>query len=277
MHYFLYGLKVLFSSGYRRFILIPLVANCILFVVMAISLFSLLPNSIQFLLEWIPSWLPFVEWLFYGLAGVMFLVMYALSFTAITNIFAAPFNGLLAEKIQRQAGMKLPEVPLGKLISRTLMREFKKLAYFIGMGTLVAIALFILSFIPLINLAVPVLAFVWMAWCLAVQYLDYAADNNQQDFKQLRGGAKKPYFSTFGFGGIVAGLMMVPIVNIFIMPAAVAGATLLWLKKIHEPDADFSEQDLYAKLEDPAEDSNDHSNESANESADKETKALENQ
>jgi len=252
MHYFLYGLKVLLSSGYRRFILIPLAANFLLFIFMAVALFSLLPETLKFLMTWIPSWLPFIEWVFYGISGILFLLMYAMSFTVITNIFAAPFNGLLAEKIQRQAGLNIPEISISAVITRTVAREFKKLFYFITRGTLVALCLFALTFIPFVNLMVPVLAFIWMAWCLSIQYLDYAADNNQQDFKQLRKDAKKPYFSTFGFGGIVAFLMMVPFVNIFIMPAAVAGATLLWLKKIHKEDADFNEQDLFAKLESAA-------------------------
>lgn len=254
MHYFLYGLKVLLSSGYRRFILIPLAANFLLFIFMAVSLFSLLPETLQFLMTWIPSWLPFIEWVFYGISGMLFLIMYAMSFTVITNIFAAPFNGLLAEKIQRQAGLQIPETSIVSVITRTVAREFIKLLYFIVMGTIVAILLFVLSFIPIVNFLVPVLAFIWMAWCLAIQYLDYAADNNQQEFKQLRIDAKKPYFSTFGFGSIVAFLMMVPFVNIFIMPAAVAGATLLWIQKIYEADASFNAQDAYAKLEALAED-----------------------
>lgn len=253
MHYFLYGLKVLFSSGYRRFILIPLAANFLLFIFMAITLFGLLPDTLQFLMTWIPSWLPFIEWVFYGISGILFLLMYAMSFTVITNIFAAPFNGLLAEKIQRQAGLEIPETPITLVITRTVAREFKKLFYFITRGTLVALCLFALTFIPLLNLMVPVLAFIWMAWCLSVQYLDYAADNCQQDFKQLRKEAKKPFISTFGFGGIVAFLMMIPLVNIFIMPAAVAGATLLWIQKIYAADADFNAQDAYAKLEELAE------------------------
>jgi CysZ protein len=254
MHYFLYGLKVLLSSGYRRFILIPLAANCLLFIFMAVALFSLLPDTLQFLMTWIPSWLPFIEWVFYGISGMLFLIMYAMSFTVITNIFAAPFNGLLAEKIQRQAGLDIPEVPLTLVITRTVGREFKKLFYFITRGTLVAVCLFGLTFIPLVNLMVPILGFIWMAWCLSVQYLDYAADNCQQDFKQLRKDAKKPFISTFGFGSIVALLMMVPFVNIFIMPAAVAGATLLWIQKVYVADADFNAQDAYAKLEALAED-----------------------
>jgi CysZ protein len=65
MHFFLLGLKVLLSSGYRKFILIPLVANAILFVVIAVSMFSFLPDSVQCLISWIPDWLPFIEFFIY--------------------------------------------------------------------------------------------------------------------------------------------------------------------------------------------------------------------
>ena len=245
MHYFLIGLRVLLSSGYRKFILIPLVANAILFVVMAVSLFSLLPSSVQFLMDWVPSWLPFVEWILYTIFGLVFLLGYAMSFTFITNVFAAPFNGLLAEKIQKESGLNIPEESIGSMIIRTLGRELKKVIYFIVYGIAVMIGLFILSLIPLINLLVPVLAFMWAAWCLSIQYLDYAADNCQQDFRELRKQAKKPWFSVFGFGGLISLLMIVPVVNIFVMPAAVAGGTLLWLRKIHEPNIEINLKDVF--------------------------------
>lgn len=245
MHFFMFGLKVLFSSGYRKFILIPLVANAILFIVTAISLFSLLPSSLQWFIGIIPDWLPFMEWIIYSVAGVLFLLVYGMSFSVITNIFAAPFNGFLAEKIQRDAGLNIPEESISSVIVRTLAREMRKLLYFIGYGILVSFLLFLLTFIPFVNLLVPVLGFIWMCWCLAIQYLDYSADNNQQSFTQLRKEAKKPWISTFGFGGIIALLLMVPIVNIFVMPAAVAGGTLLWLKKIHKADADFNIEGIF--------------------------------
>ena len=249
MHFFLLGLKVLLSSGYRKFILIPLIANGILFVVFAMMLFSLLPSSLQWLISWIPDWLSYMEWFIYSVAGVLFLLIYGMSFSVITNIFAAPFNGLLAEKIQREAGLKLPEESISSVIVRTLARELRKLVYFVGYGIIVGVCLFFLAMVPFVQLIVPVLALTWMFWCLAIQYLDYAADNNQQSFDQLRKDAKKPFISTFGFGGIVAGLLMVPIVNIFVMPAAVAGGTLLWIKKIHKSETDFDIEEVFEEPE----------------------------
>jgi CysZ protein len=37
----------------------------------------------------------------------------------------------------------------------------------------------------------------------------------------------------WGFGGLVMLCTMIPVVNFFVMPAAVAGATLIWVRENH--------------------------------------------
>ncbi len=253
MQYIVQGLQVLIQPGYRRFILIPLMANLLLFVALTIFMVGLFNDSVGWMLSFVPDWLiswapsffDFLDVLVFVLTSILFLVMYGFSFSAISNIFAAPFNGLLAEKIQREAGLDLPEISISQMIVRTLSREVKKLIYFIWYGIWVALFLFILSYIPLFNLFVPFLAFLWGAWCLSIQYMDYAADSHGQTFVGLRKEAKKPLLDTMGFGSLVTGLLMVPVVNIFVMPVAVAGGTLLWLKKIHVMEADFNIEDVF--------------------------------
>jgi len=234
MHHLLQGLKVLSNQGYRRFIFIPLLANLVFFILLTTFMFGVFSDSVLWVTDWLPSWMNFMGWFIWFILGSVFFIVYGFSFSIITNIFAAPFNGMLAEKIQRDMGVDLPEgESLGSLITRTLVRELSKLMYFIWYGIWVTLGLVVLAWIPLLNLLVPVLAFAWGAWCLAIQYLDYAADNNQQTFKELRGDAKKSMFNTLTFGGCITLLMMVPVVNIFVMPVAVAGATYMWLADIH--------------------------------------------
>ena len=38
----------------------------------------------------------------------------------------------------------------------------------------------------------------------------------------------------FGFGGLVALYTAIPVVNFFVVPAAVVGATLLWCEELNE-------------------------------------------
>ncbi|GAA6133244.1 sulfate transporter CysZ [Oceaniserpentilla sp. 4NH20-0058] len=234
MHHLLSAIKILIQPEYRKYILIPLMVNLILFGVLTSVLVVLFSDIMSTLLDYVPSWLHFMAWMIWFVFGLGILIVYGLSFTFITNLVAAPFNGLLAEKIQRDQGIMLPDgESIFGIITRTLWREIIKISYFVAYGLLVMVILGLISFIPIINLAVPVLAFAWSSWCIAIQYLDYGADNYQQEFPNLRKYAIKPTLHTFSFGGSVSLLTMVPIVNIFVMPVAVAAGTQLWIKDIH--------------------------------------------
>jgi CysZ protein len=142
---------------------------------------------------------------------------------------ASPFNGLLSEAVEAKvAGDVIPDEPIGQQISRTLQRELKKLGYFIPRY----LGLLIISFIPMVNIISPVLWFVFGAWVLTLQFLDYALDNNGHSFTDLHKALKLQPLTTLGFGFIVAVGFMIPVVNLFVMPAAVCGATLYWSEQI---------------------------------------------
>ena len=152
---------------------------------------------------------------------------------SLTNIIGAPFYGLLAEKVeQRLYNILIPEESLNHMIIRTLKREMVKLWYFISRGIVVSIGLFVLAFIPVLNLLTPLLAFIWTAWVLALQYADYPADNHQISFVQLRQRLKQQKYTTLGFGSTVMLGSLVPVVNIVIMPVAVAGGAVFWVKEL---------------------------------------------
>ncbi len=141
----------------------------------------------------------------------------------------------MAEKIEeRISGQKVPAESILSMVFRTLRREMIKLFYFITRGILVFIGLFLLSFIPLINLLVPLLALLWGTWVMTLQYIDYPADNNQLPFTSLRNRLKAQRYSSVGFGGTIMFCSMIPIVNIFIMPIAVAGGTLFWINELQQ-------------------------------------------
>lgn len=67
---------------------------------------------------------------------------------------------------------------------------------------------------------------------MAIQYVDYAADNHQTDFAVLRKMLRKRRYSSIGFGGAVMACSIVPFFNIIAMPAAVIGGTLFWVNEI---------------------------------------------
>lgn len=232
--YLIRGAKLLLAPGYKRFILIPILSNIILFALTISLLIGYVSGLMESYLSWLPDWewLQIVHTFIWLIFGVLVAFLYSLTFTAITNLIAAPFNGFLSEKIQQAKTLKpLPPESIGSIIKRTIAREFQKLLYFAGIGICIYFGLLILGFIPLLNLLAPVIAISWACWVLALQYVDYAADNNQREFKQLRMWCGEKRMPTLVFGATVFVCTLIPIVNILVMSAAVAGGTLYWLEE----------------------------------------------
>lgn len=233
VHYFLAGAGLIVKPGYRRFILIPLLINLVIFVVVTAALFSYFQDFFALALEWSPSWLDWFTWLLWPLVAFVFLVVYGYSFNIITNFLAAPFFGLLAEKIETDlTGIAPPNEPWGQLIPRTLQREAVKLWYFISRGSLILLLFIALFFIPGANLLGVLIGAIWSCWCMAVQYADYPADNHQLSFRELRRRLNKQPLTSYSYGGIILLGSMMPVLNIFVTPIAVAGATLYWVKEV---------------------------------------------
>ena len=139
------------------------------------------------------------------------------------------------EKIEESIyGQSVPAESISHMIFRTFRRELVKLFYFISRGFLVLVGLFFLSFIPLLNFFVPIIAILWGAWVMTLQYIDYPADNHHLSFTALRHQLKSQRFSTTGFGGTIMVCSMIPFINILILPIAVAGGTLFWINELRQ-------------------------------------------
>lgn len=234
--YFFAGVRMLLRPELRQYILIPLLVNVVIFVALttlAIQYFDSFTN-----VDWhLPEWLDFLEktlkWVAWFLLVVILIIGYGYTFNILTNIIAAPFYGLLAQKTEALlTGEPVDDEPWLKMIPRTVLRELKKLFYFLTRGIFILLLMVLLGTIPLLNLMVPVVGTLWSAWCMAIQYVDYAADNHQSDFRRLRKKLRRQKYSSIGFGGTVMGCSMIPIVNIVVMPAAVVGGTLYWTREL---------------------------------------------
>jgi CysZ protein len=104
--YFMQGAGLLMQSGMKRFVLVPLLANVVVFFIVT----GLLIHYFSSVTDWFNQSLSMWSWLGYfaafiaaalsGIAFVLMLLIYGYSFNLITNIIAAPFYGLLAEKLE---------------------------------------------------------------------------------------------------------------------------------------------------------------------------------
>nr|WP_324258327.1 sulfate transporter CysZ [Cellvibrio fontiphilus] len=235
LDYFVEGGKLIVKPGFRRFILIPLLINVIIFVAITAALFNAFGDFFNQILAWSPDWLDWLAWLLWPLVAFIFLVVYGYSFNLITNFIAAPFFGLLAEKVETHlTGNTPPEEAWSLLIPRTLQRELVKLWYFVSRGLLVLILLGFCLFIPGLNLVAAIVAALWGCWSMVVQYADYPADNHQLGFRELRRRLNSQPLTSYTYGAIILLGSMVPVLNIVVTPIAVAGATIYWVREVRQ-------------------------------------------
>lgn len=230
------GVQLVNTSGIRRFVVVPLLINIAVF-----GVFGWLAYA------WFNSWLggfTLLQWasdvpvlgtvlgFFRGLIVSAVFAVLVFLIALFSNLFAAPFNGLLAERVEAHlTGQLAPDTPMMALIKslpRTIGSEIRKLIYL----ALMLLGIGLLHFIPVINIVAPFLLMTFGAWMFAIEYWDYPMGNHGAVFGDVRKYARSKKPAAFGFGAIVALVSTIPILNFMVMPVAVAGATALWVEHL---------------------------------------------
>jgi len=230
--YLVQGFSLINQPGVRRFAYLPMLINTLLFsfaLWFGLSHFggwldALMPN-------WLPVWLESIlTWLIWPLFVLLLAIIVFFTFSVLANILAAPFNGILAEMVEKKVtGATPPDMPWTQMLKdapKMIFNELRKIAYLLKW----VLPLLLLSWIPGLNLLAPLLWLLFSSWTLALDYHDYPMGNHQLSFRQQRDVLKQNRGLAIGFGGATMLATMIPIVNFLVIPAAVAGATKLYLE-----------------------------------------------
>lgn len=231
--YLLRGFSLLRRRELRAFVLVPLLVNIIVFSALIGLTVWQLGHGIELLLGWLPAWLDFLSWVLWPLALLLILVVAMYSFSVVANLIAAPFNGLLAEKVEKLLTGHEPPAGVGiaGLVAdapRAIGKEGRKLLYYLPR----ALGVLIVTLVPPANVVAPLLWFALGAWMLALEYFDYPMDNHRYTLPQVRERMGRAPLTALGFGTAALAGTMVPLLNLLIMPAAVCGATLYWVEQL---------------------------------------------
>ncbi len=235
-HYVTRGFGLLNQRGIRPYALIPLLINSILFSL--VIWYGV--DRFEVLLDWLlPSWLDWARYLLWPLFVILTLLIVFYTFTLIANLIGAPFNALLAEKLEAKlTGQALPEFKgywyLLKSINTAIFNELKKLLYLAAW----ILPLLLLFVIPGVNLIAPFAWFIFSAWMLAIEYADYPMGNYDMKFTDERRLLKQNRPLALGFGGAMMLMTSIPILNFIAMPVGVAGATALWVERLRKQAID---------------------------------------
>jgi CysZ protein len=121
-------------------------------------------------------------------------------------------------------------IAIALAVPRALLREIQKLAHYLPM----AFAVLIISFIPGVNVIAPLLWILLGAWMMSLQFVDYPMDNHRLPFREVRSACAAHRMASMSFGASVAFASGIPVLNLFLIPAGVTGATLFWCENLRD-------------------------------------------
>ena len=223
---FLNGFALLIKPGLRRFFIMPIIINALVLMLLVVASYIYFDDWIAAIMALFPDWAAGLHWLLRGMTFIILLVVLYYSFTFLANLIAAPFNALLSVRVEEALTGQTPTSELSAW--GAVAREFSKLGYLLPRLLL----LLILTLIPVINFIAPLAWILFSIWMVAIQYTDYGADNNGLSFKALRTRLRKKPLHALAFGTPVWLLLIVPLVNLILMPASVAGGTRFWTEHL---------------------------------------------
>lgn len=237
--YIFKGFSLITKKGVRRYAIVPLLVNLVLFsgaIYLGMTQFEGWMNSFLGGISWLPDLLETaITWILWPLFAILILIAIYYSFTIVANLLAAPFNSMLAYKVERylrgdlnNTGEKTNEPTLSSVAARTIGSEIKKMGHMLKWLVL----LLIITVIPVVNIIAPFAWMIYGAWMLALEYSDYSMSNHDMYFKEEVQLLKSNRFLSLGFGSGVMFLTMIPVLNFFAMPVGVAAGASLWVDRL---------------------------------------------
>lgn len=175
---------------------------------------------------WGAPWQGLLRGLFVALLFAGGLLLSVLTFTAVTLLIGDPFYESLSEKVEESEG----DCPPGTGMSfwRELWVSLRDSVYVLVRAAGFGLLFFVLGFVPVVGqTVVPAIGFCVSGFFLTVELTSVAMQRRgipvRERLRMLRG--RKGL--AVGFGTPLVLLFLVPFVAVFLMPGAVAGATLL--------------------------------------------------
>lgn len=234
------GFSMLTQPGLRRYVVIPVAVN----VVLIIGLVSLLGWQVgDWLDAWLsglPNWLAWLENVLWWLVMVLATLAFCYFSTLLANLIASPFNGMLSSRVEQLVTGRTPQTRMsiaGEMWDG-VAGEARRLRYYASRALLLGVLSLVLLFIPVANLAIAPLWFVFGAYMLAFEYLDGPMGNRGWAFEAKLAHLQARRTRHLGFGALVTLMTAIPLANLVVMPAAVIGATLLYLDTMGSAPSD---------------------------------------
>ncbi|MET9536634.1 EI24 domain-containing protein [Streptomyces sp. NPDC006553] len=176
--------------------------------------------------DWSSPWLGMFRGTLTALVVAFGLFLAVITFTAVTLLVGQPFYESLSEEVDRSEGGEVPEsgLPLWRelwISARDSLRILLRVVFY-------GVLLFACGFIPVIGqTVVPVIGFCVSGFFLAEELTSVAFQRRGVELKERLQMLRGRRMAVLGFGVPLTLAFIVPFVAVFLMPGAVAGATLM--------------------------------------------------
>jgi CysZ protein len=206
--------------------LIVAIGYAVLLVLFFLQLDTLVNWITPFADDWETTWQTAVRLAAGAALVALAVLLVVLTFTAITLTVGDPFYERIWRDVEERLGDAPPESdePFWRSIPRGIGNGLRLLLLTASVG----IPLFFLAFVPVIGqIAAPALGALFGGWFLAVELTGFSFDARRMSLRDRRRalGVRRP--TALGFGVATYLLFLIPFGAVLVMPAAVAGATLL--------------------------------------------------
>ncbi|WP_189078635.1 EI24 domain-containing protein [Mangrovihabitans endophyticus] len=210
--------------------MLPALISGLLYAAALITLIVFLPDLTRWLTGFAGGWPTGTRDLVRVLAGVAVVgvagLLGVLTFTAVTLLVGDPFYEKISGLVEARFGGVPDEVetPWWRSLGRSLVDSVRLIA----LSVLFGVPLFALGFLPVVGqTVVPVLGAAVGGWLLAVELTGVPFQRRGRRLRDRRAALGAQRAMSLGFGVAVFLCFLIPLGAVLLMPAAVAGATLL--------------------------------------------------
>lgn len=221
------------SPALWRYVWIPALLNVALFGGLGALFVVLFPHLVGVILPQGEAWyLVVLRAIMWVVGSVLVLLLFLVSFTAVGTALAGPFNEVLSERVEELKKGTHPRFQEGlwSQVRRSVRSILESLKYLAGymLGSFVIL---LLGLVPAVGPPLcTILGAVWTFLFLALEFGDYYLARHWVRFKERWCIIWSYRWASIGFGMGCSLLLIIPFLNLLLMPGAVTGGTLLWLE-----------------------------------------------
>jgi CysZ protein len=193
---------------------------------------------------WAGPWLGLFRGFLTVVLFALALLLAVVTFTAVTLLIGQPFYENLSEKVDRDVSPDGTAPESGLPLWRELLISARDSLRIVVRAAVWGVLLFGLGFIPFAGqTVVPVIGFLVTGFFLTEELTAVAMQRRRVELRERLTLLRSRKTLVWGFGTPLAVAFLVPFVAVFLMPGAVAGATLMARDLLGEQTGEAEDED----------------------------------